>query len=215
LIAAGRRIAGDYEVVAHIARSQVLDVYDVYSESRRCRCIAKLLRPDRRDDEKARQRLVGEGRLLLGLAHPHFVRAYDLVERPEPVLILETLQGETVAHMIERSRRRLDAVDVAFLGVHLCSALHYLHATGWLHLDVKPSNVVTDGGQAKLLDLSLAQRPGRARRGVGTRQWMAPEQARGDTVDPAADAWGVGATLHAAATGIPPFEVISDNGRYD
>jgi eukaryotic-like serine/threonine-protein kinase len=191
-----------YEVVEHLSRSQTLDVYDVYSEARDCRCIAKTLRPDKLGDEKARDRLLNEGRLLLRLAHPHIVRAYDLIEEPDAVLILETLTGETVAHMIETSDRRLSSTDIAFLGMHVCSALHYLHSEGSLHLDVKPSNVIADKGCAKLIDMSIASPPGPGRRGVGTRQYMAPEQERGDVLTEATDVYGVGATLHEAATGI-------------
>jgi serine/threonine protein kinase len=190
-----------YEVIEHLSRSQVLDVYDVYSEARDCRCIAKTLRPDKLGDAKARARLVDEGRLLLRLAHPHIVRAYDLIEEPDPVLILETLTGETLAHLIERSTRRLPAADIAFLGMHLCSALHYLHAEDTLHLDVKPSNVIADNGRALLIDLSIARPPGPGRRGVGTKAYMAPEQERGDALTEAADVWGVGATLYETATG--------------
>jgi eukaryotic-like serine/threonine-protein kinase len=193
-----------YEIVDHIARSKVLDVYDVYSEARDCRCIAKMIRPDM-DNERRRRRLRQEGRLLLSLAHPHIVRAYELIERPKPILILETLTGETLCHMIERSSRRLATDEVAFLGMHLCSALHYLHSQGYLHIDVKPSNVIAYNGSAKLLDLSIARPPGRAKRGVGTRQYMAPEQVRGATLTEATDVWGVGATLYEAATGEMPF----------
>jgi serine/threonine protein kinase len=201
----GERIAGDYEVVAHLNRSNVLDVYDVYSARRDCRCIAKLLCPDRRDDPKASGRLADEGRLLLRMAHPHIVRAYELIERPDPVVILETLTGETLSHMVESSARRLAATDIAFLGMHLCSALHYLHGEGIVHLDVKPSNVVCDNGQAKLLDMSIARPPGPGRRGVGTRQYMSPEQVAGGHYSAATDAWGVAATLFEAATGEAPF----------
>jgi serine/threonine protein kinase len=80
-----------------------------------------------------------------------------------------------------------------------------LHAHNWLHLDLKPSNVISDGGHAKLIDLSLARRPGRVPRGIGTPQYLSPEQARGDRCGPAADVWGIGATLWTAATGARPY----------
>ena len=193
-----------HEIVDHLSRSRTFDVYDVYSEARDCRCIAKTLRPDM-DTERRRERLRDEGALLLRLAHPHIVRAYELIEGEPPVLILETLTGETLGHLIERSTRRMAAEDIAFLGMHLCSALHYLHGEGYLHLDLKPSNVVTDYGQAKLLDLSIARPPGAGKRGVGTRQYMAPEQATGGEVTAATDVFGLGATLYHAATGAMPF----------
>ena len=97
----------------------------------------------------SRRRLVREGELLLELAHPHIVRAYELRRRaPHPVLVLETLGGETLEHMIQSAPRRLAIADVAHLGLQLCSAIGYLHGHGYLHLDLKPSNVI------------VAERPG-------------------------------------------------------
>ena len=89
--------------------------------------------------------------------------------------------------------------------MHLCSAVQYLHRHGILHLDLKPSNVISDLGQAKLLDLSIARPPERARPGVGTQRYMAPEQAHGGEIGPHTDVWGIGAVLFEAAVGAPPF----------
>lgn len=199
----GAVLAPGYRVVDHLSRGRALDVYDVWSESRSCRCAAKVVRPDRRD-RSARSRLVREGELLLSLAHPHVVRAYELLRRPRLILVLETLTGETLAHAIERCSR-LKADDVRELGIQLCAAVAYLHRHGTLHLDVKPSNVVLDYGVAKLLDLSVARPPGPVRGRIGTRPYMAPEQAaRGDLSD-RTDVWGIGATLYEAASGARPF----------
>jgi eukaryotic-like serine/threonine-protein kinase len=202
-----------YRAIAHLSRGRALDVYDAWSEERRCRCVVKLLRPDRESEPGPRRRLRREGRLLLGLSHPHLVRAYELVERPRLALVLETLEGETVEHLVARRQRRLPVTELAFLGLHMCSAVHYLHANGYLHLDLKPANVVADGGLAKVIDLSLARRPGRVPRGVGTAQYLSPEQARGGRVGPATDVWGIGAVLFEAATGVRPFP--SSNGRFE
>jgi serine/threonine protein kinase len=200
---AGSAIAPGYEVVGHLARSAVLDVYDAWSEARECRCVVKTLRPDRRGDERAERRLLREGRLLERLCHPSIVRGYETLRAPHPLVAMETLGGETVAHLIER--RSLTAVELAFLGLHLSSAVGYLHAAGILHRDLKPSNVIAENGRAKLIDLSVARRPGRSKAGVGTWCFMAPEQARGGLVGPPADVWGIGIVLYAAATGDTPF----------
>jgi serine/threonine protein kinase len=201
----GARLARGYEVIAHLRRGRDLDVYDVWSEERDCRCIAKVARPNRRRHQPTRRRLRSEGRLLLSLAHPHIVRAYELIERPDPVLILETIDGETVDHMVGRRRQRLPAVDIAYLGMHLCSAVQFLHRHRIIHMDLKPSNVISDMGQAKLLDLSIARPPQRVRPGIGTARYMAPEQAHGGEVGPHTDVWGIGAVLFEAAAGAPPF----------
>lgn len=203
----GEPLAPGYEVIAHLNRSRVLDVYDVWSEERACHCVAKVLRPDRTDDRNARSRLVREGRTLKKLTHLHIVRAYEVFEKPHPALILETLIGDTLEYLIAvHRRRRLPLSDIAYLGLHLCSAMHYLHRQGLLHLDLKPSNIISDCGLAKVIDLSITQPPGRGRRGVGTRQYMAPEQARGGLLSEATDVWGIGAVLFEAATGQRPFK---------
>ena len=186
-----------YRVVAQLSSNQALDVYDVFSEERGCRCVAKVVRPDR-TDARSRERLVREGEVLLGLTHPHIVRAYELVREPEPVLILETLSGMTLGRLLDDSGP-LQAPDAAELGLQLCSAAGYLHRRGWLHLDLKPDNIVVQGGIAKVLDLSLTRPPGPVSGGLGTRGYSSPEQRRGGVVGPAADVWGIGAVLRAAA----------------
>ncbi|MET9962291.1 serine/threonine-protein kinase [Streptomyces sp. NPDC006326] len=202
----GTRPAPGYEVLAHLDRTGWLDLYDSWSEERACRCVLKVLRPDRRHEERLRDRLLREGRWLQDFTHPHLVRAYETVASPEPLVVLETLTGETLSHLVDRLSRRPSAQDVALLGLQLCSAVHYLHGRGLLHLDLKPSNVVVDCGHVKVLDLSVAQAPGTAPAGVGTFCYLAPEQARGGPLSAAADVWGMGITLYEVATGGLPFD---------
>jgi serine/threonine protein kinase len=194
-----------YRVIERLFRKETVDIYEVWSGERRCRCVAKALRADRLDNARARERLLREGALLHALDHPHLARAYETIESPRPVVILETLTGETLDHLICRRRHRLPAVELAFLGVHLASAMHYLHGKGLLHRDLKPSNVVVQQGRAKVLDLSIATPPGPGRAGTGTFGYLAPEQATGGELTAATDVWGIGATLFAAATGASPF----------
>jgi serine/threonine protein kinase len=217
-VASGSELATGYRVVAHLSRGHRLDVYDAWSDERGSRCVLKTLRPDRATESRARQALMREGRLLVRMTHPHIVRGYALtraLDDGRPVLVLETLGGETLSHLVHRldeRHRHLPIDDVAMLGLQLASAVGYLHRLGWLHLDLKPSNIVADGGRAKLLDLSIARRPGRVRPGTGTAEYLAPEQARGGQVGPAADVWGLGAVLCTALTGAPPYDDIEPSG---
>jgi len=201
-LAPGAVLAPGYRVVGHLSRNAALDVYDLFSDERGCRCVGKVVRPDRHD-ERARRRLVQEGEILLGATHPHLVRAYELLRDGGPVLILETLSGETLSHLTATSGA-LAPDDLAELGLQLCSAVGYLHRRGWLHLDLKPDNVIAERGIAKVLDLSLARRPGTVPAGLGTRGYRAPEQERGGDVGPAADVWGIGVVLRRAAAGVLP-----------
>ena len=213
VLAPGTAIGPGYEVIAHLSRGRTLDVYDVWSQERACRCIAKTLRSDRADDRSARRRLEREGRLLRRLSHPHIVRGYELLSTPSPLVIMETLSGETLAHMIEEDDDPLSAAEIAQLGLQLCSAIQYLHRHSVLHLDLKPSNIVAEAGRAKIIDLSVARRPGRAGGGIGTWCYMAPEQVWGGKLEPAADAWGIGIVLWEAATGRPAFGTDKDEAR--
>ncbi|MGH2675475.1 MAG: protein kinase domain-containing protein, partial [Actinomycetota bacterium] len=82
----------------------------------------------------------------------------------------------------------------------------YLHRHGWLHLDLKPANIVAESGTAKLIDLSIARKPGRGSAGIGTREHMSPEQAAGGVLSEASDVWGIASVLFECLAGRLPFE---------
>ncbi|MDA0184265.1 serine/threonine protein kinase [Solirubrobacter phytolaccae] len=190
-----------YATIAHLNRSNRYDTYEVWSAERLCSCVAKRPRADAPKKTAGELRL--EGERLVALCHPHIVRGYEVLEEG-PTVIMETLDGETLAHLI--AAQTLEADEVAWLGLQLASALEYLHRQGLLHLDVKPGNVIATGGRAVLIDLSLAREPGRYKRGLGTWCHLSPEQARGDALTTAADVWGLGTVLLEAVTGRPAFE---------
>jgi eukaryotic-like serine/threonine-protein kinase len=201
----GATIAPGYEVLEHLSRGRRLDVYDVWSEERGTRCVIKALRPDRSHEEGPRRSLAREGELLERFTHPHIVRAYESLEDP-PLIVLETLPGETLDVIVEDPDTRLSAPELAHLGMHIASAIRYMHGQGVLHLDLKPSNVIAAGQLAKLIDLSLVRPPGPAPPGIGTWLYMAPEQARGGSLGPQVDVWGLGVVLYEMAAGEPPFD---------
>lgn len=203
--APGATIAPGYEVIEHLRRGNDLDVYDVWSVERRSRCVIKSLRGDRLDRERSRQMVIREGMLLSRLSHPHIVRAYETLADPQPMIVLETLSGETLSHLVEEQGPG-ETEAVAHLGLHLGSAIGYMHHNGVLHLDLKPSNVIAEAGRAKLIDLSLARPPGEAAAGIGTWHYLSPEQARGGQLGAPADVWGLGAVLFEAVTGEAPFD---------
>jgi eukaryotic-like serine/threonine-protein kinase len=166
-----------YRLLELLSSGHSCDTYDAWSEERGCRVIVR--RGDVRD----------EGRLLRSLTHPNIVRVYEV---HRDWIVLETLSGSTLAALGELERD--DAIE---MGRQLCSAVGYLHRKGWLHLDLKPDNLIADGGRLKLIDFSIAQRPGPVESGTGTRRWMAPEQERGGQATTAADVWGIAAVLRS------------------
>jgi len=198
----GAEVLPGYRVEALLARGGRVDTYDVTSLERDCRAVVKVLRASRLDDAHVREAVATEGRLLTTLAHPHLVRGYEVVTSPWPALVLETLPGATLSALVDDGR--LGVADAALLGRQLVSVLGYLHRQGWVHLDVKPENVVVQEGRAVLIDLGVAARRGAIQRGVGTDGYAAPEQVAGATVSAASDVWGLGATLAECVTGSAP-----------
>ena len=202
VVPVGGEVLPGYRVESLLARGGRVDTYDVTSLARDCRAVVKVVRPDRLSDEHVCAAVATEGALLTTLAHPHLVRGYEVVTAPRPAVVLETLPGATLAALIDD--RRLGLVDTALLGRQLVSVLGYLHRQGWVHLDVKPDNVVVQEGRAVLIDLGLATRPGRIERGMGTDGYAAPEQDAGGTVSGATDVWGLAATLVECVAGAAP-----------
>lgn len=202
----GRTPSGDlppgYRPLALLADGRRLETWDAFDEARGTRCVVKLLRAERRHEPRVRQAVLLEGHLATTLAHPHLVRGYDVLDDP-PAVVLETLRGATLAALVDEEP--LGLADVAELGCQLASVLGYLHRHDWLHLDLKPDNVVVDHGKAVLIDLSLAGRPGAGRPGAGTRGYLAPEQATGRGLSAATDVWGLGMTLIEALARTAPY----------
>ena len=154
-------------------------------------------------EEATRNALLQEGELLRDLTHPHLVRAYEVIMEPRTAVVLETLSGATLGALIERGP--LAPPTRPGWGQQLASVLNYLHRNGWLHLDVKPSNIIVQAGRAILIDLSLATRPGDGRPHAGTDGYLAPEQVSGVGLTPAADVFGLGVTLGEALTRELPY----------
>lgn len=200
IVATGDHVVPGCEVIAHLRRGHRLDVYDAWSERIQARCIVKVVRPDRIAESHTSRLLRREGDLLRDLAHPHLVRAYEVIEHPQVAVIMETLTGPDLGAVLD-DRSRLIPTDVALLGAQVASALRYLHAHDCIHGDVTPGNIILEGGVAKLFDLSLSGPVGPVRAGAGTRGYRSPEQTQGRIQSPATDVWGLGAVLHCALTG--------------
>jgi eukaryotic-like serine/threonine-protein kinase len=193
-----------FRLLALLGHGRRFDTWDAWDEARGARCVLKLVRADRAHEPEVLAAFRREGEAVTSVGHPHLVRGYEVLEAP-PGIVLETLRGATLAAVVEEGP--LAAGDVAQLVVQVGSALGYLHRHDWLHLDVKPANVVVDHGRAVLIDLSLVQHPGPTRRGSGTPGYQAPEQRRGNEVSAATDVHGLALTALEALRGDPVADV--------
>ncbi|TMA72942.1 MAG: serine/threonine protein kinase [Deltaproteobacteria bacterium] len=199
-IVAGTRISPDLTVLGIVASgdSGRHPVYIVWHARAWCPMACKVFTSPRR--------LRREAALLATLDHPNIVRC--LGARRPAHLLMEFLEGPTLAALIRsRPRGRLGVSDAMRVAVHLGAALVHTHERGFVHLDVKPSNVIVVRGRPVLFDFGIACRPTarRLRRPVGTAPYMAPEQCRAGTVTPATDVFGFGVTLYESLTGRLPF----------
>lgn len=125
----GDTLIPGYTVIHHMRRGRDCDVYHVWSEKRLTGCIAKTLQPEAQDKEAVKERLIKEGEYLTALSHPNLVRGYKIVSGENPILIQETLTGETLSHLIRNladQDQLLPEKQLAHLGMQICSVVHYL-----------------------------------------------------------------------------------------
>ena len=207
----GAEIAPGRVVLKSIGGGNRYEVYLVWDEALFSLGVAKLLRPGQAGDEKALRDLGREVEVLESLAHPVLVRSFGAVlDGPHPHVLIEHLEGPSLRRLIRRDGA-LGLEQVLPLAVHVAGALQYMANSGYVHLDVKPDNIVM-GVPPRLIDLSIARTLERAEKTegpIGTDPYMPPEQCVGESagarIGSAADAWGLGATLFHAISGEKPF----------
>ena len=207
-LAEGDEIAQGRSVLRLLGGGRRYEAYLVWDERMLASMVAKLIRPDQAEEGLALRALRREAEALHALAHPVILRGFDAVlDPPHPHVLVEHLEGPTLRELLNGGRT-LPAERVRTLGMSVASALHYMAGEGWLHLDLKPSNILM-GAPPRVIDLSLArtcERAARVREPIGTNAYMAPEQCEPNgELSPATDVWGLGATLYQALAGWRPF----------
>ncbi len=179
------------------------------------RAVAIKMVLDSGDGERGRERFVREARAAARLRHPAIVSVHEVGQDPRgrPFIVMDLVEGRPLDELFEAGKP-LDPRRAATIVRGIAAALGHAHDEGIVHRDVKPQNVLVaaDGDRPFLTDFGLARRIDgdatltRTGQFIGTPQFAAPEQARGeDDVGPSADVWGVGAVLYAAITGTAPF----------
>ena len=206
----GDELVSGRTVVKAIGGGNRYEVFLVWDEELYSLAVAKVLRPDQAESERALRELAREAEVLERLGHPVLVRGFDAVlEGPRPHLVIEHLEGPSLRRLLKRGGA-LELDQLLPLALHVVGALAYMHGQGFVHLDVKPDNIVM-GVPPRLIDLSIArdfERAARSRGPIGTDAYMAPEQCGIDgtpEIGTPADVWGLGATLHHCISGERPF----------
>jgi serine/threonine-protein kinase len=164
-----------------------------------------------KDHPRAVELFLREARASAALNHPNIVTTYDVdLESGVYFITMELLEGSTLADLL-RARGRIQPIDVARLGLQVCSGLAYAHSNRIIHRDIKSSNLfLTSDRVVKVMDFGLAKMLEEVRRSTtvlgGTPYYMAPEQASGERVDARTDLYALGVTLFELVTGERPFE---------
>ena len=214
---------GPYEIQAPLGAGGMGEVYKA-TDTRLSRTVAiKVLPSHFTDNAEMRLRFDREAHTIAALNHPHICTLHDVGRQGDTdFLVMEYLEGETLAARIERGPLPLDeALDIA---TQIADAIEKAHAQGVTHRDLKPGNVMLTEAGAKLLDFGLAklrEAPKASLSGaplpamgtstapgtiLGTMQYMAPEQLEGKEADARTDLFAFGAVLYEMVTGKRAFE---------
>jgi DNA-binding beta-propeller fold protein YncE/predicted Ser/Thr protein kinase len=203
---------GGYRIESLIARGGMGVVYRATQLALERPVALKVIARQLADDEQFRRRFLGESRLAARLEHPAVVPVYDAREDDgELIVAMRLVEGGDLRRLIDRDGP-LEPERAIHLLSQIAEALDAAHAAGIVHRDVKPHNILIEGERAYLSDFGLAKAyaetgpgPGSGASIVGTVEYMAPEQWRGERVGPAADVYALGCVLYEALTGIVPF----------
>src|SRR5215471_4401463 len=147
---------GPYEVLTPIGAGGMGEVYKA-SDTRLNRTVAiKVLPPHFSNNLEMKQRFDREAQVIAGLNHPHICTLYDVGRQGETdFLVMEYLEGETLAQRIERGA--LPLAEALKIAIAVADALEKAHGLGITHRDLKPGNIMLTASGAKLLDFGLAK----------------------------------------------------------
>lgn len=224
MLGPGTRL-GPYEIVSRIGAGGMGEVFKA-RDTRLDRSVAvKVLPSEFARNAQVKLRFEREAKTISQFAHPHICTLYDVgSEDGVDYLVMEYLEGETLADRIERGPLPID--QVLRYGIEIADALERAHKAAIVHRDLKPGNIMLTRGGAKLLDFGLAKEAGiggpispsastekktLTEEGaiVGTFQYMAPEQLEGGDVDARTDIFALGAVLYEMATARRAFPARS------
>ncbi|MGB8961948.1 MAG: serine/threonine-protein kinase [Pseudonocardiaceae bacterium] len=212
---APRLVAGRYRLGAVLGRGTMGTVWSAHDEVLgRPVAVKEVLLPPGIPEAEAdalRERSLREARMIAALSHPNVVTLYDVaLEGDAPFVVMELVASDSLAELL--CDGRLPPHRVVAIGAAVAAALQAAHAAGITHRDVKPGNVLmAHDGRIKLTDFGIARNPADQTLTatglmLGSPAYIAPEIASGGPITPAADLWGLGATLFAAVEGRPPYD---------
>ncbi len=206
----GELIAGRYELEKLCGSGGMSNVFRAHDRLLERTVALKILHEQYTRDEDYVERFRREARAVAQLAHPNIVTVIDRGEQEgRQFIVFEYIDGENLKELSNRGP--LEVGEAIRLVLQVGRALSFAHERGLVHRDVKPQNVLlNEDGQAKVTDFGIARSldvHGVTQTGtvLGTSDYIAPEQARGQKVDPKTDIYSLGVVLYELLSGEVPF----------
>jgi serine/threonine protein kinase/dienelactone hydrolase len=207
----GTELADKYRIEDVVGRGGMGIVYKAEDTKLKRRVALKFLPSELIQDKEAKERFILEAQTAAALAHPNICTIHEINEEDgEYFIAMEYVEGQNLREKLHEGPLEVEeALDIA---IQVAQGLDEAHKKGIIHRDIKSANImVTDKGQAKIMDFGLAKVKGgtlltREGTTLGTVAYMSPEQARGEEVDHQSDIWSLGVVLYEMLCGKLPFK---------
>ncbi len=209
-------LAGSYVIEGEIGRGGMGVVYSARDQQLKRRVAIKLLPPELAFRQEIKKRFIREAQTAARLSHPHIVPIHTVGEKDDLVyFVMGYVDGESLAQRLRR-RGRLPVEEARRVVKETADALGLAHATGIIHRDVKPDNILLEGTRRRVMvtDFGIAKALSEAGAGtltgtgvaLGTPTYMSPEQAAGESdIDARSDIYALGIVAFEMLSGKPPF----------
>jgi serine/threonine-protein kinase len=217
-------MVGNYRLVKCLQTGQHSQVWEVVEVSSHRHFALKLLLPERGKDADSLRMLYHEAKVGLELRHANVIRiVYVSEEKINHYFVMEYFPAGSLQLRLRNKQYDVIRERAHSIFKQAATGLAYMNASGWVHRDVKPDNLlVNSAGDLRIIDFAIAQRVQGPpnfitkmfrRKGLvqGTRSYMSPEQIRGEYLDGRADIYSYGATLFELTTYRPPFRAATQH----
>ncbi len=210
------QIIGNYKIEEKLGEGGMGAVYRGVDTMLDREVAIKALRPELASQTSVVERFRSEAVTLAKLNHPNIATLYSMFRQGDEIyMVLEFVRGETLDNILQR-RGALPAEEAVPVFCQVLDGINHAHESGIVHRDIKPANMMlTEKGTLKVLDFGIARLLGSARMTragniIGTLEYMAPEQVKGQETDARSDIYALGMMLYEVLTGRLPFDTENE-----